>query len=144
MPDTSLSSKLSPNRQLICLFKSSVENLLYIVYINDIQLKTFMGYSVVLLFLVDVLSLLNGVEYSLSQVLGLYSLSRRRLMARSREISKSRNSTVNLSNRSEIQQVPRQRCGRNASQISKRYDQYNTQSHGFEILRDLAVRRRTA
>ena len=68
----------------------------------------------------------------------------RRLTARSREVSKPRDSGLNFSNRSEIWQVPRQRCCRGACQISERYDNCNIQSRGFETSRDLAVRRLTA
>ena len=64
--------------------------------------------------------------------------------ARSREVSKPRDSGLNFSNRSEIWQVPRQRCCRGACQISERYDHCNIQSRGFETSRDLAVRRLTA
>ena len=73
--------------------------------------------------------------------LGLYSLSGktsvRRLTARSREVSKPRDSSLNFSIRSEIWQVPRQRCCRGACQISERYDHCNIQSRGFETSRDM-------
>ena len=68
----------------------------------------------------------------------------RRLTARSREVSKPRDSGLNFSNRSEIWQVPRQRYCRGACQISERYDHCNIRSCGFETSRDLAVRRLTA
>ena len=63
-------------------------------------------------------------------------LTVRRLTARSREVSKPRDSCLDFSNRSEIWKPSRQ--------ISERYDHYNTQSRGFETSRDLAVRRLTA
>ena len=59
----------------------------------------------------------------------------RRLTARSRKVSKQRDSGLNFSNRSEIWQVPRQRCCRGACQISERYDHCNIQSRGFETSR---------
>ena len=67
-----------------------------------------------------------------------------RLTARSREVSKPRDSGLNFSNRSEIWQVPRQHCCRGACQISELYDHCNIQSRGFETSRDLVVRRLTA
>ena len=45
------------------------------------------------------------------------------------------------SNRLDIWQAPREQFCRDACHISERYDQYNTQSRGFETSRDLAVRR---
>ena len=61
-----------------------------------------------------------------------------RLTARSREVSKPRDSALNLSNRSEIWLAPRQQRCRDTCQISERYDHYNIQSRGseaYEILR---------
>ena len=63
------------------------------------------------------------------------------LIARSREVSKTRDSGLDFSNRFEISQAPRQQRCRDTCQISERYDHYNTQSRGFEPSRDLAVRR---
>ena len=64
-----------------------------------------------------------------------------RLTARSRKFSKSRDSCLDITNRFEIWQAPRQRGCRDACQISERCDHYNIQSHGFDTSRDLAVRR---
>ena len=72
-----------------------------------------------------------------SASLGLYSLSGKTSY---RKISWS----LEAANRSEIWQVPRQRCCRGACQISERYDHCNIQSRGFETSRDLTVRRLTA
>ena len=64
-----------------------------------------------------------------------------RLTARSREVSKPRDSSLDFFNCSEIWQAPRQQRCRDACQISERNDHYNTQSRGFETSRDLSVRR---
>ena len=66
----------------------------------------------------------------------LYSLT-----ARSREVSKPRDSGLYVSNRFEIWQAPRQQFCRVASQISKRHDHYNMQSRGFETSLGLALGR---
>ena len=66
---------------------------------------------------------------------------KRRLIVRSREVSKPRNLYLELSDRSEIWQALRQHCCRCACQISKRYDNLKYQSRGFETLRDLTKRR---
>ena len=72
---------------------------------------------------------------------GLYSLSNnRRLTARSREVSKLRDSDKDFSKRSEIRQAFGQERCRDACQIPGRYDHYNTQSRGFETSRCLAVK----
>ena len=63
-----------------------------------------------------------------------------RLTARSREVSKPRDSGLDRSNSSKIWQAFRQPRCRNACQNSERYDHCNIQSHGFETSRDLAVR----
>ena len=55
----------------------------------------------------------------------------RRLIVRSREVSKLRNLNSKLSNRSEIWQAPRQQYFRCACQISKRYDDLNYWSHAL-------------
>ena len=62
---------------------------------------------------------------------------------RSRQVSKSRDSGLDFSNRPKIWQAFRQRCCRDARQISVRYDHHNVQSRGFETSRDLVVRRLT-
>ena len=92
--------------------------------------------------------IISFVKYSIFQqwewphilifALGLYSLSGKSLTARSREVSKPRDSSLDFSNRSEIW-----RC-RDACQISEDYDHYKIQSRSFETSRDLAVRRLTA
>ena len=65
----------------------------------------------------------------------------RRLMVRSREVSKPRDWCLELSNCSEIWQAHRQHCCRGACQISERCDKSHYQSRGFETSRDLAIRR---
>ena len=66
---------------------------------------------------------------------------KRRLSVRSRKVSKPRDLYLELSDRYEIWQAPRQQCCRCACQISKRYDNLKYQSRGFETLRDLMERR---
>ena len=66
---------------------------------------------------------------------------KRRLSVRSRKVSTPRDLYLELSDRSEIWQALRQQCCRCACQISKRYDNLNYQSRGFETLRDLTKRR---
>ena len=73
-----------------------------------------------------------------------YGCTVRRLTARSRKVSKSRDSGLDSSNRSEIWKAPRQQRCRGACQLTERCDNCNTQSRGFETSRDLAVRRLTA
>ena len=65
----------------------------------------------------------------------------RRLIVRSRKVSKPRDLYLELSDRSEIWQAPRQQCCRGACQISKRHEHFNTRSRAFETLRDLTIRR---
>ena len=65
----------------------------------------------------------------------------RRLNARSRKASKPRDLSLELSDRSEIWQAPQQQGCRSACQISKRCDNLNYQSRGFETSRDLTIRR---
>ena len=65
----------------------------------------------------------------------------RRFIVRSRKASKPRDLYLESSDRSEIWQAPRQQCCRSANQISKRCDNLNHRSRGFEILRDLTIRR---
>ena len=62
------------------------------------------------------------------------------LIGRSRKGSKQRDLYLELYDRSEILQAPQQQCCRCACQISKRCDNFNYQSHGFESLWDLAIR----
>ena len=71
----------------------------------------------------------------------LFQYSIRRLIVRSRKVSKPRDLYLELSDRSEIWQAPRQHCCRCAYQISERCDNLNYQSRGFETSRDLTVRR---
>ena len=66
---------------------------------------------------------------------------KRRLIVRIREVSKSRDLYLELSDISEIWQALRQYCCRCACQISKRYDNLKYQSRGFETSRDLTIRR---
>ena len=65
----------------------------------------------------------------------------RRLIVRSREVSKPWDFYLKLFDRSEIWQAPRQHCCRCACQISKRCDNSNYQSRSFETSRDLMIRR---
>ena len=77
-----------------------------------------------------------------SHPLGLYSLSGKTSYRKtSTEVSKPRDSCLDISDHSEIWQAPRQQCCRDAWQMSERYDHYNILCHGFETSRDLAVRR---
>ena len=66
---------------------------------------------------------------------------KRRLSVRSRKVSSPRDLYLELSDRSESWQAPRQQCCRCACQISKRYDNLKYQSRGFETLRYLTKRR---
>ena len=66
---------------------------------------------------------------------------KRRLSVRSRKLSKPRDLYLELSDRYEIWQAPRQQCCWCACQISKRHDNLKYQSRGFETLRDLMKRR---
>ena len=65
----------------------------------------------------------------------------RRLIARSRELSRPWDLYLKLSDRSEIWQTNLQQCCRLAFQISKRCDNLNYQSRRFETSRDLTIRR---
>ena len=65
----------------------------------------------------------------------------RRLVVRSRKVSKPRDLYLELYDRSEIWQAPRQRCCRRACQISKRCDNLNYRSRGIENSRDPTIRR---
>ena len=65
----------------------------------------------------------------------------RRLIPRSRKVSNPRDLYLELSDRSQIWQAPRQHCCRCACQISKRCNNLNHQSRGFETPRDLTIRR---
>ena len=60
----------------------------------------------------------------------------RRLIVRSRKVSKPQDLYLELSNRSGIWLAPGQHC-----QISKRYENFNIRSRTFETLRDLTIRR---
>ena len=66
---------------------------------------------------------------------------KRRLIVRSRKVSKPRDWYFKLSNRFEIWQAYRQHCCRSACQISERSDNSKYKSRGFETLRDLTERR---
>ena len=76
--------------------------------------------------------------------LGLYSLSGRSITARSREVSKPRDSSLKISNCSESWLAPRQHLCRDACEISERYNHYNNQSRSFETSWEMAVKRLTA
>ena len=65
----------------------------------------------------------------------------RRLTVRSRNVSKPRDLYLELSDRSEIWQAPRQQGCRSACQNSKRCDNLDNQCRGFETSRDLTIRR---
>ena len=65
----------------------------------------------------------------------------RRLIVRSREVSKPRDWYLELSDGPEIWQAPQKHCCWGACQISKRYDNSNYQSRGFETSWDLTTRR---
>ena len=71
----------------------------------------------------------------------LFQYPIRRLIVRYRKVSKPRDLYLGLSDRSEIWQAPRQHWCRCACQISKRCDDLNYQSRGFETSRDLTIRR---
>ena len=70
----------------------------------------------------------------------LFQYQIRRLILRSRNISKPWDLYSELSDHSEIIQAPQQHCCRRACQISKRYEHFNTRSRAFETLRDLTIR----
>ena len=74
-------------------------------------------------------------------VRALSQYPKRRLSVRSRKVSKPRDRYFKLSYRFEIWQAHRQHCCRGACQISKRCDNLNYQSRGFETSRDLTIRR---
>ena len=63
-----------------------------------------------------------------------------RLTVRSRKVSKPRDLYLELSDRSEIWQAPRQQGCQSACQISRRCDNLNYQSRDFETSRDLTIR----
>ena len=63
-----------------------------------------------------------------------------RLTARSREVTKPRDSGLDFSNRSAIRRAHRQQSCRYACQISEQYDHYNIQSRGSETSWELAVK----
>ena len=65
----------------------------------------------------------------------------RRLIVRSREVSKPQNQQFKLSYRCEIWQARRQQCCRGACQISERSDYSKYKSRGIETSRDLTIRR---
>ena len=70
--------------------------------------------------------------------LGPVLISDKTFFARSREVSKP---CVTLSDRFEIWQAPWQQCCRGACQISKRSDDLNYPSRGFETSRDPTIKR---
>ena len=64
----------------------------------------------------------------------------RRLLVRSREVSKSRDWPFKSWHRCEIWQTPRQPCCQGAFQISERSDNSKFKSRGFKDSRDLTIR----
>ena len=70
----------------------------------------------------------------------LFQYPMRRLIIKSRKVSKPRDLYFKLCDRSEIWQAPGQQCCRGAYHISKRFDNLNYQSHGFETSRDVTIR----
>ena len=66
---------------------------------------------------------------------------KRRLLVRSRKVSKPRDWCFELSYRFEIWQAHRQHCCRSACQMSERSDNSKCKSRGFETLRELTERR---
>ena len=64
----------------------------------------------------------------------------RRLIVRSRKVSKPRDLDLELYGCSEIWQAPRQQCCGCACQISKHGENLNYQSRDFETSRDLTIR----
>ena len=86
----------------------------------------------------------NGPRYQQIMSMGTrapFQYPIRRLTVRSRKVSKTRDLYLELPDRSEIWQAPRQQSCRSACQISKRCDNLNYQSRGFETSRDLTIRR---
>ena len=89
------------------------------------------------------LHFISSVKFLLSvlwYLLGPFQYPIRRLIVRSREVSKPREWYLALSDRSEIWWAPRQPCCRRACQISKRYDNLNYLSRGFATSRDFTIR----
>ena len=64
-----------------------------------------------------------------------------RLIVRSRKVSQPQDMYLELHDRSEIWQTPRQHCCRCACQISKRYEYSDPQSRTFETFQDFMIRR---
>ena len=60
----------------------------------------------------------------------------RRLIVRSREVSKPRDSGLDFFIHTEIPQATRQQYCLDACKIAERYDNHNIQSRGFEASRD--------
>ena len=73
--------------------------------------------------------------------LGPVSISDRTSYRRSCKFSKPRDLYLELSDRSDIWQAPRQHRCRGAFQISKRYQHFKTRSSTFDTLRYLTIRR---
>ena len=67
-----------------------------------------------------------------------------KLTAKSHEVSKPRDSSLDFSSRSDIWRAPRQQRCWDACQISERCDHYNIQSGDFESSRNFRIRRLTA
>ena len=71
----------------------------------------------------------------------LFQYTIRRLIVRSRKVSKQWDLYWELSDCSDIWHAPRQQCCRGVCRISKWCDNSNYQSRGFESSRDLTIRR---
>ena len=80
-------------------------------------------------------------SYNLEENRGPFQYPIRRLIVRSCKVSKPWDLYLELYDRSEIWQAPRERCCRRACQISKRCDNLNYWSRGIETSRDLTIRR---
>ena len=79
------------------------------------------------------------VEFN--HIRALFQYPTRRLIVRSREVSKPLDLYLELYDRSDIWQAHWQHCYRCACQISKRCNDWNYQSRGFETSLDLMIRR---
>ena len=82
------------------------------------------------------------ISSSSSQVTwGPFQYPIRHLIVRSRKVLKLQDLYLELYDRSEIWQAPRQQCYRIACHISKWCNNFNCQSRGFETSQDLTTRR---
>ena len=81
------------------------------------------------------------VMVEFNHIRALFQYPIRRLIARSREVSKPLDLYLELYDRSDIWQAHWQHCCRCACQISKRCNDWNYQSRGFETSLDLMIGR---